>query len=143
MSALKLNASSMRCLACAASAFMAALACGSASAQIASLAGELQICQAENPSSAFNVTQSATDANGDYWVAYACKAACSDWRECQMTASSGGGGPKKALAFVVDGMGGHFSFTTGQSGQKTLLLHTGHWRHELHAQPVRADRERI
>ena len=138
MSALKLNASSMRCLAHAASAFMAALACGGASAQIASLAGDLQICRAENPSSAFDISRSATDANGDYWVSYACKAACSDWRQCQMAASSGGGGPKRALAFVVDGMGGHFSFTTGQSGQKTVLLHTGtggtSFMHSLSAQ---------
>ena len=105
---------------------------------IASLAGDLQICQAANPSSAFDISRSATDANGDYWVSYACKAACSDWRECQMAASSGGGGPKRALAFVVDGMGGHFSFTTGQSGQKTVLLHTGtggtSFMHSLSAQ---------
>ena len=122
---LKRNARLMHCLVRAASIFLAAFVWASASAQVASLAGDLQICQAENPSSAFNITQSETDANGDYWMAYACKAACSNWRECQMAANAGGGGAKRALAFVVDGMGGHFSFTTEQSGQKTVLLHTG------------------
>ena len=32
---------------------------------------------------------------------------------------------KQGLAFVVDKMGGHLSFTTGQAGDKTVLLHEG------------------
>ena len=36
-----------------------------------------------------------------------------------------GDAPKQAVAFVVDGMGGHLAFTTRQGGGKTVLLHTG------------------
>ena len=96
---------------------------GSAHAQVSALAADLQICQAA--SSPFNASQSTADANGDYWVSYSCKTNCADWRECRSTASAGGGGAKDGLAFVVDGMGGHFSFTTEQTGAKTVLLHTG------------------
>ena len=96
---------------------------GSAHAQVSALAADLQICQAA--SSPFNASQSTADANGDYWVSYSCKTNCADWRQCRSTASAGGGGAKDGLAFVVDGMGGHFSFTTEQTGAKTVLLHTG------------------
>ena len=99
------------------------------------LAGNLQICTVPNPSSpasAFNISQSAVDANGDYWVSYGCKEACTDWRQCQVPAYTRGGSalmegdaPKQAVAFVVDGMGGHLAYTTRQSGHKTVLLHTG------------------
>ena len=106
-----------------ASAALAACFCGTGHAQVGALAGELQICEAA--SSPFNVSQSAADANGDYWVAYSCKTNCADWQQCRMAANAGGGGAKEGLAFVVDGMGGRFSFTTEQTGAKTLLLHTG------------------
>ena len=114
-----------RCLAVAASATLAACCSVSAHAQGAALAGNLQICRANSPSSAFDVSRSAADANGDYWVTYRCNVNCADWRDCQLPANSGGGGAKRALAFVVDGMGGHLSFTTAQAGTKTVLLHTG------------------
>ena len=122
---LDLNAYRIRRLALAVGATLVACLCGSASAQIAALAGNVQICQAASPSSAFDVSRSASDANGDYWVAYRCKTNCADWQQCRMAADAGGGGPKQRLAFVVDGMGGHFSFTTEQTGAKTVLLHTG------------------
>ena len=103
--------------------------------QVRQLAGDLQICTVPNPrrpSSAFNISQSAADASGDYWVAYSCREACANWRQCQVPAYTGGGralmegdAPKQALAFVVDGMGGHLAFTTRQGGSKTVLLHTG------------------
>ena len=103
--------------------------------QVRQLAGDLQICTVPNPrspSSAFSISQSATDANGDYWVAYGCREACANWRQCQVPAYTRGGralmegdAPKQALAFVVDGMGGHLAFTTKQGGSKTVLLHTG------------------
>ena len=122
---LDLNASRICRLALAAGATLVACLCGSASAQIAALAGNVQICQAASPSSAFDVSRSASDANGDYWVAYSCKTNCADWQQCRMAADAGGGGSKQGIAFVVDGMGGHFSFTTEQTGAKTVLLHTG------------------
>ena len=106
-----------------------------ATSQIRQLAGNLQICTVPNPSSpasAFNISQSAVDGNGDYWVSYACKEVCADWRQCQVPAHTRGGSallegdvPKQAVAFVVDGMGGHLAYTTRQSGHKTVLLHTG------------------
>ena len=114
----------MRALAVAASAALAACG-GTAYAQAAALAGSLQICQADSPSSAFDASESAADENGDYWVAYRCKANCADWRQCQLATEARGGGPKRRLAFVVDGMGGHLAFTTAQTGAKTVLLHTG------------------
>ena len=112
--------------------------CGSSvaaasSEAIARLANNLQFCNVPNPqrpSSAFDVTQSATDADGDYWVRYRCAQACPDWTQCQVAAYTGGGSAltgatKRALAFVVDGMGGHLAYTTQQSGDQTVLLHTG------------------
>ena len=108
----------------AASFALAICLSGPAHAQVSTLAGDLQICEAASPSP-FDVSQSAADANGDYWVAYSCKTNCADWQQCRVTESAGGGGAKEGLAFVVDGMGGHFSFTTEQTGAKTVLLHTG------------------
>ena len=112
-----------RRLALVASAVLAACFCGIAHAQVGTLAGELQICAAASP--AFNVSQSTADPNGDYYVTYSCATNCTDWRQCRSTESAGGGGAKEGLAFVVDGMGGRFSFTTEQTGAKTVLLHTG------------------
>ena len=106
-----------------------------ATSHVRQLAGELQICTVPNPTrpaSAFRISRSPTDANGDQWVAYVCKEACANWRQCQVPAYTRGGDavmrgdiPKQALAFVVDGMGGHLAFAAGPSGSKTVLLHTG------------------
>ena len=90
------------------------------------LAGELQICTTPDPrqpSSAFDIARSAADADGDYWVAYRCNVPCANWQDCQ--APLAGDAAKQAIAFVVDGMGGHLAFTTRQNGDKTVLLHTG------------------
>ena len=114
------------------------LGCGGVSGSsehILQQAEDLQICKPQdpqNPASAFDITKSAADENGDYWVAYRCKEACADWRQCQAPAHSAkgealmeGDAPKQALAFVVDRMGGHLAFTARQGGDKTLLLHEG------------------
>lgn len=122
---LKLNASRIRTLALATGAILAVCIGPGASAKTTDLASNLQICKAESPSSAFDVYRSPKNTDGDYWMTYSCKSACADWRRCKMTANAGGGGSKQGLAFVVDGMGGHFSFTTQQRGDKTVLLHTG------------------
>ena len=94
--------------------------------QIQRLAGELQICTTPDPrqpSSAFDVAQSPSDADGDYWIAYRCNVPCANWQDCQVPL--GGDATKQSVAFVVDGMGGHLAFTTRQNGNKTVLLHTG------------------
>ena len=119
----------------AAGFLLAAGAGQAATSQIRQLAGDLQICTVPNPgspASAFDISRSEANANGDYWVAYACKEACTNWRQCQVPAYTRGGRallqgdvPKQALAFVVDGMGGHLAFPAGPSGSKTVLLHTG------------------
>ena len=108
-------------------------AAAASSEAIAQLANKLQFCDIpdpQRPSSTFNITQSSADANGDYWVSYSCKEVCSDWTQCQAAAyTSGGnaltGAAKQTLAFVVDGMGGHVAYTTQQTGDQTVLLHTG------------------
>ena len=135
---LELNARRLHRLTLAAAVLPALTGIGEALAntgQISQLAGNLQICTVPNPqspSSAFNISRSAPDANGDYWVAYSCREACANWRQCQVPAYTRGGSalmegdaPKQAVAFVVDGMGGHLAFTTRQGGSKTVLLHTG------------------
>ena len=133
------NARRLRRLALAAAVLPTLTGAGEASAdtdRIRRLADTLQICTVpdpQNPSSAFDVSRSATDADGDYWVTYGCREACADWRQCQVPAYRRDGGralmeggtPKQAVAFVVDGMGGHLAFTTRQGGGKTVLLHTG------------------
>ena len=125
-------------LASALAALPIMLCCGAVSGSsehILQLAGDLQICKPQdpqNPASAFDIALSAADENGDYWVAYRCKEACADWRQCQAPAHSAkgealmeGDAPKQALAFVVDRMGGHLAYTARQGGDKTLLLHEG------------------
>ena len=133
------NARRLRRLALAAAVLPALAGAGEASAdtdRIRQLAGTLQICTVpdpQRPSSAFDVSRSPVDTNGDYWVTYGCREACADWRRCQVPAYRRDGGralmegdtPKQAVAFVVDGMGGHLAFTTRQGGGKTVLLHTG------------------
>ena len=47
-----------------------------------------------------------------------------------------GSAPKQALAFVVDSMGGHLSFTTRHRGKKTVLLHARHRRHQIYRETL-------
>ena len=114
------------------------LAAGLATAdagQVRQLAAELRICAVADPrqpASAFHIARSTPDAHGDYTVAYRCRTPCDDWRQCQAPAHTDRGSPlmegsvpKRAVAFVADGMGGHLAFTTQQAGHKTVLLHTG------------------
>ena len=134
---LKSYPRSHHCVFCLALAgLLAVLGVGAAaagSAAIVRLADNLQFCNIPNPqrpSSAFDMSRSAADANGDHWVRYRCKEACSDWTRCQAAAYTGGGSaltgaPKQALAFVVDGMAGHLAYTTQRGGDQTVLLHTG------------------
>ena len=95
------------------------------SGPVSGLAAEVQICEVPNPhrpSSAFDVTKSKEDRHGDYYVTWQCREPCPDWRECYVEDRSVRGAPRRALAFVVDGMGGHVAYSTGD---KTVLLHGG------------------
>jgi len=86
------------------------------------------------PSSAFELFHSETKEDSGYWVNYQCKKTCSDWQQCLVPAYSGDGGrllvngrnrglAKQALAFVIDGMGGHLALS--HDGEKTVFIHTG------------------
>jgi len=86
------------------------------------------------PSSAFETFRSAPSGRSGYWVNYQCKQECPAWRQCLVPAYSDDGGtlipngrqletPKQAMAFVVDGMGGHLAFSS--DGDKTVLAHSG------------------
>lgn len=97
----------------------------------------LTVCEVPNPvvpSSAFDIFNSSPDERGDYWVEYQCKKICNDWQACLVPAYSDDGGTlipdgrqpdqsKQALAFVIDGMGGHIALNN--SGEKTVFIHTG------------------
>jgi len=101
------------------------------------LAAGITICAIPDPkvpSSAFEIFNSPAKENGDYWVTYTCKQACDDWQSCQAPAYTEDNGeaimsgrapdqPKKALAFVVDGMGGQLVFS--EDGDKTVFIHSG------------------
>ena len=109
------------------------------------LAANLQFCTTPdpaNPSSAFIIEESEHRKDGDhwmddYWVHFQCQQPCDDWQQCAIPAYENDGGalirhgrdagtPKRALAFVVDGMGGHMAFTTdGGPGDKTMFVHQG------------------
>ena len=104
------------------------------------LAKQVQICavpDAGAPSSAFEVAKGEPDVHGDYWVRYACKEACEDWRQCTAPAvqrNSKAGVrhfrqpelPKPSLAFVVDGMGGHLAWTAdGFHAEPLMFLQHG------------------
>ena len=99
-----------------------------AEGQVMELAAEVEICRVPDPphpDSAFIVTKSEVDRHGDYYMTWQCREPCDDWRGCDIAARSGNGAARRALAFVVDGMGGHMAYTTGHGGDKTLLLHGG------------------
>lgn len=91
------------------------------------LAAEIEVCRVpdpQRPASAFIVTESEADPHGDYHMRWQCRETCADWRQCHVAARSWSGAARRALAFVVDGMGGHVAYTTGR-GAKTVLLHDG------------------
>lgn len=98
---------------------------------------EVDLCVVPDPtvpSSAYNISHSETEEHSGYWVNYQCKQSCENWRECLVPAYSDDNGtlltngrneglPKQALAFVVDGMGGHLALSS--DGAKTVFIHTG------------------
>ena len=103
------------------------------------LAGLVQVCEIPEPSdpqSAFAVARGEPNEAGDYWVRYACKQACANWRQCSAPAHDPRtgetimhirqpGAPKQQIAFVVDDMGGHLAFSTDDVGDKTIFLQSG------------------
>lgn len=106
----------------------------------ADLAGLLQACaipDPADPSSAFAVERGQPDDKGDYWVRYACRQACADWRQCAEDAQDPRSGeplehvrqsglPKRQIAFVVDDMGGYLAFSADDAGgDKTIFLQSG------------------
>ena len=103
--------------------------------RISELADNVEICRApdpRNPSSAFEIETSEPDDRGDYWMTYRCREPCADWTQCRAPSYSSrgealmdGDAPRQALAFVVDSMGGHLSFTAGRRDGGTVLLHSG------------------
>ncbi len=85
----------------------------------------------QDPGSAFEIERGSAADLAAQWVSYACKQRCEQWRQCAIDAADGRGEPlrsgrgmaKRALAFVVDGMGGHLAFTP--DGDKTVLFQYG------------------
>jgi hypothetical protein len=104
-----------------------------------------QVPDPEVPSSAFDIHHSETKKDSGYWVRYQCKQSCPDWRQCLVPAYSADKGEllingrqpdeaKQALAFVIDGMGGHIALTKG--GNKTVFIHTGAGGTRYYAKPA-------
>ena len=113
----------------------------SAKPSVSELAGMMQICKVpdpQQPSSAFNITQSEITTYDnlwmdDYWVTYQCKETCDDWQQCAVPAYQYGepvmegrlaDTQKQSLAFVVDGMGGHIAYSA-DGDDNNILFHTG------------------
>ena len=93
-----------------------------------------QIPDPQVPSSAFEIFQSGSSGASGYWVRYECKHPCQDWRQCLVPAYTEDHGDlipdgrepdsaKQAMAFVVDGLGGHIAVSN--DGDKTVFIHTG------------------
>jgi hypothetical protein len=85
-----------------------------------------QIADAKNLSGAF-----ASTVTGDA-IAYTCAQPCADWTQCVVGLVGSTGAPirsargnmqMQALAFVVDGMAGHFAFTP--DGGDVVVTHAG------------------
>jgi hypothetical protein len=89
---------------------------------------QLTFCKVANPSNlaAAYVATPSGDA-----VSYACAQACADWTTCTFSVVNAQGPVRSArgnlqiqgLAFVVDGMGGHFAFTP--DGDDVVVTHAG------------------
>jgi hypothetical protein len=88
----------------------------------------LAFCQVADPK---NLAAAYTTQTGSDWVFYQCAQACANWTSCTFGVvdaqgqplMSARGQPMQALAFVVDGMGGHFAFTP--DGTDVVLTHAG------------------
>jgi hypothetical protein len=110
---------------------------GEAATSVLDRLPEVTFCETPNPevpSSAFELFQSESEGASGYWVRYECKQTCKDWRHCLVPAYADDHGElipdgrqpdmaKQALAFVVDGMGGHIAISN--EGGKTVFIHTG------------------
>ena len=104
---------------------------------VSTLAADVRFCAVPDPkvpSSAFVIEQGEPDGDAGWWVHYQCKEVCDDWRQCKVPAveldneatiynARQPDMPKSALAFVIDGMGGHVAWT--EDGDNTLILHEG------------------
>ncbi len=86
----------------------------------------------KNPASAFEIERGAAQDLASRWVDHACKQPCERWQDCAAEAFNRRGevipsgrdeAPKRQLALVVDGMGGHLAFTP--DGDKTVLFQHG------------------
>jgi len=109
---------------------------------------EVQFCVVPDPlvpSSAFDIFHSEPQGRSGYWVRYTCKQICNDWHQCLVPAYSDDHGtlipngrhpetPKQALAFVVDGMGGHLALSS--DGEKTVFAHTGAGGTRYYSEPM-------
>ena len=110
---------------------------GLSPAELAALVQVCEIADPAEPAAAFQIERGQPDERGDYWVRYACKRACADWRKCAAAAHDPRSGkridhvrqaglPKRQIAFVVDGMGGHLAFSADEGGgDKTIFLQSG------------------
>ena len=106
-----------------------------ASSPNASLLPALTVCEIpdpKDPASAFEIERGPAQDLASQWVAHACERPCERWQDCAAEAfdrqgatifSGRGEIPKRQLAFVVDGMGGHLAFTS--DGDKTVLFQHG------------------
>ena len=91
----------------------------------------------QHPSSAFAINRGPNFGAAGHIVHYQCVEPCDDWRECQTPAYEEDGGrplihvrspiqQKLALAFVIDGLGGHIAYSTDAvDAEKVLFVHQG------------------
>ncbi len=104
---------------------------------------QLTVCDVadpKDPGGAFAIERGTGEDLAAQWVDHACKRPCrpsgaptqhDQWQQCTTEAfdrrgeslASARGGPKRQLAFVVDGMGGHLAFTS--DGDKTVFFQHG------------------
>jgi hypothetical protein len=88
----------------------------------------LTFCRVADPANLASAYVTMQDAD---WVNYACAETCADWTTCQFGVVSPQGPVLSArgnlqihgLAFVVDGIGGHFAFTP--DGNDVVITHAG------------------
>lgn len=88
----------------------------------------LTFCKVTNPA---NLSAAYLVTTGPDWVNYTCAQVCSSIAACQFgvvnaqgpVRSARDGSQVQGLAFVVDGIGGHFAFT--QDGNDVVVTHAG------------------